>query len=85
MKITLQRGQVVRSLAGHDKGNFQVVLAVEGPYAWVCDGKRRRLEKPKRKKEMHLQATNTVLAEDIFRSNRSIKNALRPFFDALQE
>ena len=45
-----RRGQVARSLAGHDKGTFLAVLEVAPPYAVVADGKARPLERPKRKK-----------------------------------
>lgn len=77
--MEVKRGQVVRSKAGHDKGDFQAVLRVEGPTAMVCDGKRRPLERPKRKKLIHLAATATVLGEDALRTNRQIRAALRPF------
>ena len=48
------RGQIMRSLKGHDKGDFQVVLKTDGAYAYMADGKRRRMEAPKKKKLMHL-------------------------------
>ena len=38
-----KRGQVTRSLAGHDAGSFLAVLEVAPPYAVVADGKRRPL------------------------------------------
>ena len=41
MEIT--RGLVVRALAGRDMGGFFVVLSVDGGYAEIADGKRRRL------------------------------------------
>ncbi len=44
---------LVRSLAGHDKGEIFCVIGREEPYLLLCDGKRRRLDSPKRKKEMH--------------------------------
>ena len=40
-------GMIVRSAAGHDKGNFLVITAVEGDFAFIADGKERKLEKPK--------------------------------------
>lgn len=49
-------GGVIRSLAGHDKGQVFCVIAVEEPYLLLCDGKRRRLAAPKRKKRMHTEA-----------------------------
>ena len=74
-----KRGQVARSIAGHDKGGFQVVLETAGPWALVCDGKRRPLERPKRKNLKHLALTATVLGEEPLRTNRQIRAALRSF------
>ena len=77
--MEVQRGQVVRSLAGHDKGGFLAVVQVAPPFAFVCDGKRRLLERPKRKKLFHLAPTATVLPEEALRTNRQIRSALRRF------
>ena len=38
--------QIVRSLAGHDRGGLFCVLDTDGPYLLLCDGKRRKLENP---------------------------------------
>ncbi|MDR3207440.1 MAG: KOW domain-containing RNA-binding protein [Oscillospiraceae bacterium] len=46
---------IVLSLRGHDAGNHMVVLAVEGEFLFLADGKRRRAEKPKRKKQKHVE------------------------------
>lgn len=83
--IEWKRGLIVRSLAGHDKGSFQVVLEIQNEYAVVCDGKRRSLEKLKRKKCKHLAPTETILDEEALNTNRSIRRALRPFQEALQK
>ena len=40
---------IVRSLAGRDKGELFCVVGTEGAYLLLCDGKRRRAERPKRK------------------------------------
>ncbi len=77
--MEVRRGQVVRSLAGHDKGGFLAVVQVAPPFAFVCDGKRRPLERPKRKKLFHLAPTATVLPEEALRTNRQIRSALRRF------
>lgn len=75
--MEVQRGSVVRSLAGHDKGDFLVVLSVEEPFALVCEGKHRPLERPKKKKLMHLAPTMAVLPEDTLKTNRKVREALR--------
>lgn len=77
MEIT--KGLVVKSKAGRDKGNFFVVLEFDGKYASICDGKRRLLENPKRKKEKHLSITNSKLDQNSMGSNREIRKALSKF------
>ncbi|MCL2696047.1 MAG: KOW domain-containing RNA-binding protein [Clostridiales bacterium] len=50
-------GDIVRSRAGRDKGRtFVIVETLEEPWVRVCDGDLRKLERPKRKKIMHLMA-----------------------------
>ena len=69
-------GRIVCSKAGRDKDYFLVVVKMEGEYVYVCDGKERPLERPKRKNIKHLQFTNTVLGEDSFKHNKHLKKAL---------
>lgn len=57
-------GMIVRSAAGHDRGNFLVIIAVEGDFAYIADGKERKLKKPKKKRLKHLKLTNTVIDTD---------------------
>lgn len=80
--VEAKRGTVVISLAGHDKGDFQVILESDNIYAMVCDGKHRPLEKVKKKKLIHLKAINSVISEEDLKSNKSIKKHLRPFIEA---
>ncbi|MBM6829392.1 KOW domain-containing RNA-binding protein [Anaerotignum lactatifermentans] len=58
-----QIGQVVYSKSGHDKGGMMMILSLEGPYAYLADGRRRKLERPKKKKLIHIQPTGYVDAE----------------------
>lgn len=43
------------SRAGHDRDILYVVLEKDDTYFWLADGKRRTLEKPKKKKQKHVQ------------------------------
>lgn len=79
MEITAN--SVVVSLAGHDKGGvFAVVGAAGSQYVWIADGRRRKVEKPKRKKIRHLRPIGTLepLQAGV-RSNRSLRLALKAF------
>ena len=46
---------IVRSTAGRDKGDLFFVLATEGDFLLLADGKRRRVEDPKRKRRKHTE------------------------------
>ena len=73
MEIT--RGLVVRALAGRD---IFVVLSVDGGYAEIADGKRRRLASPKRKNLRHLQRTNQCIALDGV-TDKKLRNLLKQY------
>ncbi len=73
------KGLVVRSKAGHDKGRFYAVLSATADTALVCDGSRRTLANPKRKKLIHLSPTKTVIPNHIMKTNREIYQFLQPF------
>ena len=77
--MEIARGQVVQSRAGHDKGHFFTVLDYASPFALLCDGKRRRLAKPKKKKVIHLAVTKMCLPEDALQSDRAVRAALSTF------
>lgn len=75
--MELRRGQVVISKAGRDAGTLLAVLEVEPPWAVLADGRRRPLERPKRKKLRHLSPTLKVLPEEALTTNRKLRAALR--------
>ena len=54
-------GMIVRSGAGRDKGKFMVVVAADEEFAYLADGKERKLERPKKKRLKHVFPTNTVV------------------------
>lgn len=75
--MELRRGQVVKSRAGRDQGGYLAVLEVDPPWAVLADGKGRPLERPKRKKPMHLAPTTRILPEEALATNRKLRAALR--------
>ena len=76
-------GQIVCSNKGRDKGYFLVIVAENSEVVYVCDGKERPLERPKRKNAKHLRFTNTVLGVDSFKTNKSLRKAIAVFKDRL--
>ena len=76
--MDITKGSVVIAKAGRDKGGAFVVTEVISPReALIADGKRRPIERPKRKNVIHLQATSTVI--DRITTNRQLRNFLREF------
>ena len=72
--FTFEPGRVVESIQGRDKGYFFLVLEAKEGIVMIADGRRHRLENPKKKKTKHLRAKPVLL---------NLK-ALRPEGGALQ-
>ncbi len=54
--VELKPGQLVRSLAGRDKGKHYLVLReLDEKYVFLVDGRRRPIARPKKKNKAHLQ------------------------------
>ncbi len=87
----LQPGQLVRSLAGRDKGSYYLVLAQKGRQVWVVDGRKRGIEQPKKKNRRHLQHEGKVAADFARKAaagepirNEEIRNRLNSFLRSPQ-
>ncbi|MDD3766360.1 MAG: KOW domain-containing RNA-binding protein [Eubacteriales bacterium] len=76
--MVLKPGDIVCSKAGRDKYLVFIVIKVEGEYAFICDGKRRKIEKPKRKKIKHLRVGlgHSDLIENKLKDGETITNKM---------
>ena len=80
------KGQVVFSKSGRDKAMPFIIVGIDGDYVYLADGKLRKLEKPKKKKKMHVQICNDII-EDIktklenalYLNDSDLRKALRPY------
>ena len=41
--MRIESGLIVKSIAGHDKDRFYLVVKIEGGRAFIVDGKRRKI------------------------------------------
>ena len=75
--MEIAKSNIVRSGAGRDKGKLFVVLAVEGEYLLLADGKGRKVESPKRKKRRHVLfvAADENRLSDKIKSGEKITNS----------
>lgn len=78
-------GRIVCSKSGRDKDYFMVIVKEENGFYFVCDGKERPLERPKKKNALHLCFTNTYLKEDDFKTNRQLRKALAVYRDSAKQ
>ena len=74
--MQIEVGRVVRSKAGHDSNDIFAVVGTEGNCVLICDGKERRVEKPKRKNPKHIEKTSFVLSPEEMAANGRLKKAL---------
>lgn len=49
--MTFLRGDVVRSVAGHDRGDLFLVLREEGDFLWLVDGNAENLRHQKNRRK----------------------------------
>ena len=71
---------IVISLNGRDAGKRFIVIGTEDGYSLIADGKGRRYEKPKRKKNKHLKfedKSGGVTAKKLTEGEKVTNNELR--------
>lgn len=74
---------IVLSLTGRDKGQLMLVVAEEGEFLLLANGRARRAERPKRKRRRHVslqgrcdERTARKLQENGRLTNSDIRKAL---------
>lgn len=72
----LEKGTVVRSLAGRDKGKLLAVMQSDESRVLVCDGKERPTDRPKSKNIRHVESVGASVTEAEMATNRALKKAI---------
>lgn len=68
-------GCFVVATAGHDSGKCYVIFEMDSEYVYLVDGRIRTLERPKKKKRIHIRMLSDMepsLAVKV--QNRTVKN-----------
>ena len=76
--MEIKTGTIIKSMSGHDKGSFYIIVGVQDNKPLIADGRRRKLEKPKVKNPKHISKTNTSI-ETIDLTNKKIRALLHSF------
>jgi ribosomal protein L14E/L6E/L27E len=64
-----------KSSAGHDKGSWYVIVKQENGFVYIADGRRRKLEIPKKKNIKHVEITRKNVKLEHF-TDKSLRKAL---------
>ncbi len=83
-------GKFATSKAGHDKMQLYVITDMEGDFVYLCDGRLKPIEKPKKKRIKHIQIINTAVEESLYNRllnketvrNEEIKYAIKKYLEA---
>lgn len=79
--MEFEKGQIVLSLAGRDKGKLLAVVKAENGRVFLADGKERPLERAKGKNPRHVQKTQFEINGSSMETNRSLRKAIKQFTD----
>ena len=62
-------GQLATSRAGHDRDTLYVIIAEEGDFVYLCDGRLKPPDKPKKKRRKHIQPIDSYVDENTLSVN----------------
>ena len=84
-------GAVALSKSGRDAGIYCIITDVIGEYAYIADGRGRRVDRPKKKKLKHLLITDYTVPDEGMSdgktdlTNREIRIFISEFHKAVSE
>lgn len=70
----IECGMPAWSLAGHDKNNLYLVCGVGDTCVYLCDGKTRGVQNPKKKNRKHIQIIREIPCELKSWDGKSLRN-----------
>ena len=85
--MSIAKSDIVKSVAGRDAGSLFFVLATEGDFLLLADGKTRPVERPKRKRRKHaalLRRDGGAVSQRIRSSEKVTNSELRKAIAALE-
>jgi ribosomal protein L14E/L6E/L27E len=79
MSMDHKAGQIVKSLAGHDKDSLYMIVRAEGNFIWAVDGMRHKLEDPKKKNIRHVQLIKQYVPDEERNTDVAIQHFLKSY------
>ncbi|MCL2365552.1 MAG: KOW domain-containing RNA-binding protein [Oscillospiraceae bacterium] len=78
--MSIEKAQIAVPINGRDAGKRFIVIETENEYSFLVDGKGRRVEKPKRKKNKHVKVEGKLsgpIAEKLIVGERVTNSEIR--------
>ena len=72
------KGSLVKANAGRDKDSLFVAVGIDGGFVYICDGKTRPLERPKRKNPKHISPLHVTVETDGL-TNKQLRRLINRF------
>lgn len=81
----MEKGFVVKAIAGKEKNQVFVVVDVNDKFVFIADGKRLRVNKPKKKSVKHIQKVSTkkFSEDELLVKNEKVNASIRKFLKNL--
>ena len=76
--MAIVKGSLVKANAGRDKDSLFVAVGIGGGFVYICDGKSRPLERPKRKNPKHISPTHITVETDGL-TNKKLRRLIAQF------
>lgn len=82
----MKKGEVVEAKAGKEKGKLFVIVNLDDKYAYLSDGKRLKITKPKRKSFKHIQVfgSQSLSEADVLDLNDRTNAKIRKFLSKIR-
>ena len=78
--MRIEKSDVVIPLNGRDEGKYFLVIEADAEYSLLADGKGRKVDKPKRKKNKHIKPDgkiNEIIAKKLDAGQKLTNNEIR--------
>ena len=82
--MEIVKGSLVRACAGRDKDSLFVAVGISGGFVYICDGKSRPLERPKRKNPKHISPLHVTVETDGL-TNKQLRKLINQFMTRTED
>ena len=84
-KTKIAIADIVTSINGRDAGKRFIVISTDDEYSMIADGKSRKYEKPKKKKNKHIKfddKSDSFITDKLVGGTKLTNNEIRRFLAA---